>query len=134
MNLKEYKAKKMNDPEFVKAYEEIQPEMNVIRAIIDARISQNISQKELAERTGIAQTEISKLENGTRNPSIKLLQRLADGMDMVLNISFTPKADVRKRAFLKVGTKCLSPRKACSWCLVQCLSATRDDKTMNCIR
>ena len=60
MNLKEYKAKKMNDPEFVKAYEEIQPEMNVIRAIIDARISQNISQKELAERTGIAQTEISE--------------------------------------------------------------------------
>ena len=70
MNLKEYKTKKMNDPEFVKAYEEIQPEMNVIRAIIDARISQNMTQKELAERTGIAQTEISKLENGTRNPSI----------------------------------------------------------------
>lgn len=41
MNLKEYKTKKMNDPEFAKAYEEIQPEMNVIRAIIDARISQN---------------------------------------------------------------------------------------------
>ena len=97
MNLKEYKSKKMNDPEFAKAYEEIQPEMNVmIRAIIDARISQNITQKELAERTGIAQTEISKLENGTRNPSIKLLQRLAEGMDMVLNISFTPKASVRK--------------------------------------
>ena len=71
--------------------------MNVIRAIIDARISQNITQKELAERTGIAQTEISKLENGTRNPSIKLLQRLADGMDMVLNISFTPKENVNKR-------------------------------------
>ena len=100
MNLKEYKTKKMNDPEFAKAYEEIQPEMNVIRAIIDARISQNMTQKELAERTGIAQgiaqTEISKLENGTRNPSIKLLQRLAEGMDMVLNISFTPKASVRK--------------------------------------
>ena len=70
MNLKEYKTKKMNDPEFAKAYEEIQPEMNVIRAIIDARISQNMTQKELAERTGIAQTEISKLENGTRNPSM----------------------------------------------------------------
>ena len=96
MNLKEYKTKKMNDPEFAKAYEEIQPEMNVIRAIIDARISQNMTQKELAERTGIAQTEISKLENGTRNPSIKLLQRLAEGMDMVLNISFTPKTSVRK--------------------------------------
>ena len=59
----------LHDPEFAKAYEEIQPEMNVIRAIINARISQNMTQKELAERTGIAQTEISKLENGTRNPS-----------------------------------------------------------------
>ena len=94
--LREYKAKRMKDPEFAKAYEEIQPEMNVVHAIIDARISQNLTQKELAERTGIAQTEISKLENGTRNPSIKLLQRLADGMDMVLNISFTPKAAVKK--------------------------------------
>lgn len=91
MTLKEYKNKRMKDSNFAKAYEEIQPEMNVIRAIIDARISQNLTQKELAERTGIAQTEISKLENGTRNPSIKLLQRLADGMGMVLNISFTPK-------------------------------------------
>lgn len=91
MTLKEYKKKRMQDPEFVNAYEEVQPEINVIRAIIDARISQNLTQKELAEKTGIAQTEISKLENGTRNPSIKLLQRLADGMGMVLNISFTPK-------------------------------------------
>ena len=95
MNLKEYKARKMKDPDFAKAYDEIQPEMNVIRAIIDARISQNLTQKELAERTGISQTEISKLENGTRNPSIKLLQRLADGMDMVLNISFSPKGELK---------------------------------------
>ena len=68
--------------------------MNVIRAIIDARISQNITQKELADRTGIAQTEISRLENGTRNPSIKLLQRLAEGLDMVLNISFSPRKGI----------------------------------------
>ena len=91
MTLKEYKEKRMQNPEFADAYVEIQPEMNVIRALIDARISQNMSQKELSERTGISQTEISKLENGTRNPSIKLLQRLADGMGMVLNVTFTPK-------------------------------------------
>ncbi len=93
MTLKEYKEKKMKDPEFAQAYDDVQPEMNVIRAMIEARTSQNLTQKELSERTGIAQTEISKLENGTRNPSIKLLQRLADGMGMVLNISFTPKED-----------------------------------------
>ena len=94
MKLKDYKKKKMQDPEFVKAYEEIQPEMNVIRAMIEARTSQNLTQKELSERTGIAQTEISRLENGSRNPSIKLLQRLADGMGMVLNVTFTPKETV----------------------------------------
>ena len=91
MTLKEYKEIRMQDPEFAKEYTEILPELNVIRALIDARVSQNLTQKELSERTGIAQTEISKLENGTRNPSIRLLQRLADGMGMVLNVSFTPK-------------------------------------------
>ena len=91
MTLKEYKDGRMKDPEFAQAYADIQPEMNVIRAIIDARVNNNMTQKDLSERTGIAQTEISKLENGTRNPSIKLLQRLADGMGMVLNITFTPK-------------------------------------------
>ena len=34
--------------------------MNVIRALIEARTSQNLTQKELSERTGIAQTEISR--------------------------------------------------------------------------
>ena len=91
MKLQDYKKEKMKDPAFAKAYDEIQPEMNVIRAMIEARTSQNLTQKQLAEKTGIAQTEISRLENGTRNPSIKLLQRLAEGMDMVLDVQFRPK-------------------------------------------
>jgi transcriptional regulator with XRE-family HTH domain len=90
-SLKQYKEIQMENPEFVKEYESIQPEMDVIRAIIEARTSQNITQKELAERTGINQADISKLENGTRNPSVNLLKRLADGMGMVLKIEFVPK-------------------------------------------
>ena len=89
--LKEYKREQMKNPGFVEAYEEIQPEMSVIRAMVDARLSRGMTQKELAEATGIAQGEISKLENGTRNPSIKLLQRLAEGLDMTLSVSFLPK-------------------------------------------
>lgn len=81
----------LQDEEFKKEYENMQPEFDVIRAIVDARISQNLTQKELAEKTGINQADISKLENGTRNPSIKLLKRLAEGMDMVLKIEFVPK-------------------------------------------
>lgn len=90
-SLKQYKEMQMENPEFVKEYESIQPEMDVIRAIIEVRTSQNITQKELAERTGINQADISKLENGTRNPSVNLLKRLADGMGMVLKIEFVPK-------------------------------------------
>lgn len=81
----------LQDPEFRKEWEDIQPEMDVIRAMVDARISQNLTQKELAERTGINQADISKLENGTRNPSLKLLKRLAAGMGMTLKIEFVPK-------------------------------------------
>ena len=84
-------SNQLKDKEFRKEYEAIQPEMDVIRAIVDARTSQNLTQKELAERTGINQADISKLENGTRNPSVNLLKRLADGMGMALKIEFVPK-------------------------------------------
>lgn len=53
--------------------------MDVIRAMVEMRIAKNLTQKELAERTGINQADISKMENGTRNPSLKLLKRLAAG-------------------------------------------------------
>ena len=89
--LQEYKAKRMRDPKFAKAYVEVEPEMNLIRAMVDARLHQHLTQKELAKKTGIAQTEISKIENGSRNPSIRILQRLADGMGLRLEISFVPK-------------------------------------------
>ncbi|MBE5901580.1 MAG: helix-turn-helix transcriptional regulator [Lachnospiraceae bacterium] len=84
-------AEQMKDEQFRKEYEAIQPELDVIRAIVDARTSQNLTQKELAERTGINQADISKLENGTRNPSVNLLKRLADGLGMALKIEFVPK-------------------------------------------
>ncbi|MBR4341423.1 MAG: helix-turn-helix transcriptional regulator [Lachnospiraceae bacterium] len=68
--------------------------MDVIRAVVDARTSQNLTQKGLAERTGINRADISKLENGTRNPSVNLLKRLADGMGMTLKIEFIPKQQI----------------------------------------
>lgn len=82
----------LKDPEFKREYEKLQPEMDVIRAMVDARISQNLTQKQLSYRTGIDQADISKLENGTRNPTLNLLKRLADGMGMSLKIEFIPKS------------------------------------------
>lgn len=83
-------SEEMKNDEFRKEYEAIQPELDVIRAMVDARNSVNMTQKELSERTGISQADISKIENGTRNPSLNLLKRLAEGMGMTLKIEFVP--------------------------------------------
>ena len=60
----------------------------ITQIVIEARKSKGITQKELSELTGIAQGDISKLENGNGNPSIKTLQRLASAMNMSLKIEF----------------------------------------------
>lgn len=86
----DYLNEQLKDPEFKQEWDDLQPEMDVIRAIVDARVSQNLTQKELAERTGINQADISKMENGTRNPSLNTLKRLARGMGMQLHLVFTP--------------------------------------------
>lgn len=91
----DFLAEQLKDNEFKIEYENLQPEFDVIRAIAYARASKNITQKELAERSGINQADISKLENGTRNPTINLLKRLAEGMDMVLKIEFVPKQNIK---------------------------------------
>lgn len=84
--------KRLKDEGFRREYESIQPEMDIIRAIVEARQSKNITQKELATRTGINQADISKLENGNRNPSLNMLKKLAAGLDMSLKIEFVPRA------------------------------------------
>lgn len=84
----DFLKEQLKDPEIKAEYEAFEPEFAIIQAMIDARKLKGITQKELSERTGIAQGDISKLENGNGNPSIKTLQRLAAAMDMSLKIEF----------------------------------------------
>ena len=86
----EYREKKLQEPEFRKEYDALESEFDIIQAMIDARKQSGLTQKELAERTGINQADISKLENGTANPSIRTLRRLADGMGMKMKLVFEP--------------------------------------------
>jgi transcriptional regulator with XRE-family HTH domain len=83
-------AKQMKNPEFRAEYEALEPEFAIIQAMIDARKTSGITQKQLAEKTGIAQSDISKMETGNANPSLKTLQRLATGMEMKLKVEFVP--------------------------------------------
>ena len=87
---KDYKEKALNNPEVKTEYDALQPEYDLIQAMIDARNSQNITQKELSERTGITQADISRIENGTRNPSLAMVKRIAAGLGMQLRLEFVP--------------------------------------------
>ena len=54
------------------------------------RRERGLTQEQLADVTGIHQTNISKLESGTANPSLRTLKRLAAGMGMKLKLEFVP--------------------------------------------
>lgn len=64
------------------------PEMQIARALVQVRREKHITQQQLAEKTGIAQADISRLENGNSNPSLRTLQRLADGLGMKIEVGF----------------------------------------------
>lgn len=90
-DFRNYLNEQLKDPEFKKEWDRLEPEFNMMQAMIDARKRSNMTQKELAERTGIDQSDISKIETGNANPTLAVLKRLAEGMDMVLKLEFIPK-------------------------------------------
>lgn len=91
-DFRDYLNQQLKDPAFKAEWDALQPELAIMQAMIDARRQSGLTQKQLSERTGIAQGDISKLENGSANPSVRTLLRLADGMGMRLKIEFVPKS------------------------------------------
>lgn len=89
-NFNDFLNEQRKDPAFKAEWEALDPEISVIEAILKARKESGLTQKQLSERTGIAQTDISKLERGNANPSLRTLQRLAAGMGMRVKIEFVP--------------------------------------------
>ena len=89
---KDYKKKALQNPMVKAEYDTLQPEYDIIQAMIDARVQQNMTQKELSTKTGITQADISRIENGTRNPSLNMVKKLAQGLGMQLKLEFIPTA------------------------------------------
>ena len=87
---REFLNEQLKNPEFRAEWDALEPEFAIIQAMIDARKHSGITQKQLSERSGIAQGDISKIENGNANPSLNTLKRLAYGMNMKLKIEFLP--------------------------------------------
>ena len=89
-NFRDTLNERMKDPAFLAEWNAQEPERQIMRAIAEGRAEKDMTQKQLAEVTGITQADISRLESGTANPSLRTLKRLAAGMGMALNVEFVP--------------------------------------------
>jgi len=81
-------AERLKNAEFKAAYDDLEPEFELIRALSEARRRSGLTQIQLADLSGIAQGDISKIESGNANPSLRTLKRLAAAMDMRLKVEF----------------------------------------------
>lgn len=88
MNLREHLKQQLKDADFRQEYNALEPEYEIVWQIIKARSERNLTQKELADRVGLKQSHISRLESGTYNPTLSYLKKIAKGLDKELHIEF----------------------------------------------
>ena len=82
----------MQDPAYHDAYEQLEPEFALARALIEARTKAGLTQEQLAERMHTTQSVIARLEGGHVRPSTRTLERFAQATGTRLKISFEPVA------------------------------------------
>jgi transcriptional regulator with XRE-family HTH domain len=90
MDLKDYRRQLMQDPEVAAAQRQLQPKSDLGRQILHLRLERGWTQKELADRAGTKQANISRLENGLLNPSVDMLQRVAEALGADLTVTLEP--------------------------------------------
>ncbi len=73
-----------------KEYDKLQPRYEIISQIIQARKEKNLTQEELAKKIGTQKSNISRLESGNYNPSLDFLIKVANGLEMNLQIQMFP--------------------------------------------
>lgn len=83
---REYLDNQLKNPDFKAEWDRLHEEVEIIKALTEARIEAGLTQKELSKRSGIAQGDISKIENGIANPTIETLFRLASAMGKKIRI------------------------------------------------
>ena len=80
----------LKDPEFAGPYERELLINAIAQMVVNLRHETQLTQMELAEKSGTSQTAIARLESGldSRMPSLDLLARIAHASHATLNISF----------------------------------------------
>ena len=87
-DFRNYLKEQLKDSDLAEEYGAQKPEYESIRAVIAARLEQHMTQKELAQKTGIRQSNISRIESGSTSPTVETLARIAAGLGKQLKIDF----------------------------------------------
>jgi DNA-binding XRE family transcriptional regulator len=80
-DLDQLKQELLEDPETRAAYAALEDEFNLISLLIDARLEKHLTQAQLADKLGMKQSAIARLESGQSNPRYKTLARVAKALD-----------------------------------------------------
>ena len=73
------------------------------RRLRDIRTGMNLSQRQLARQSGVANATISQIEAGKLNPTVSMLKRVLDGIPMNLSEFFGDEFESESQVFFRTG-------------------------------
>jgi DNA-binding XRE family transcriptional regulator len=77
-----------SSPEFATEYQRERERLDAAVALMELRREEGMTQRQLAAATGKTQATIARIENGSMNPSVKLLKEIAVALDRRLEFRF----------------------------------------------
>lgn len=80
----------LQDPDVKAEYDALEPEFNLARHVIALRKASGLSQREFADRVGIKQPQLARIESGKQIPKLEMLSKLAAGAGYSLEVHFVP--------------------------------------------
>ena len=101
MNWKEHKKRLLEDPEFRKEYEALEPEYQLAAALIRLRLAKGLTQEQLARLLNTKQESIARLESGSSLPSLSTVKKVANALDAELEIHLRPKHQSARDSLVK---------------------------------
>ncbi len=76
-NWKDIRKELLDDPDVRREYDALEPEFQLASSLIQARIGKKMTQAEVAEKAGISQVMVARLESGTSNPTVGTVNKVA---------------------------------------------------------
>jgi len=89
------------DPEVQAEYDALEDEFNLARTVIALRTESGLTQRDLAERVGIKQPQLARIEAGRQIPKLETLALLAEGAGYIVEINFVPKSGKKRSQKIK---------------------------------